>query len=302
MCIPRLLAQQQAGRLEFATLKNEVPIIASWSVRSPRMYFRRARPGEFGPMVYKGEVGHVEEIHETGGLIAQGQLADGTNWSTPLGTLGGVVRTVRTDELVAGAQVTIDSTDQQATTDSSGRFRFDQLLTGPYVIRARDSVTIRGVRADSLGNIDTTMVQQLVTRIATRRVEVKGGPNENVEVLLPWRESVSGCGMQEFERRFVVTGVVQQPDSSRVPHVAVRLAWAESSRGTTIETLVDAKADAHGQFVMCGIPAERDLSTQVILPSGHGHFGVTRISRLVRDDSGQLVPGSMRAVTLTITP
>ena len=300
-----LIDMRAGGLLEFETNSNGVPFIRAWHVRSPKLRYLRSGRYANGRIVATDVIPDVLEIHETGGLIAGGRLADGTPLASPLATLGGVVQTVRTNKAVSGAVVTLDSTDQRATTDSAGRFTFEQLLPGPHMVRVQDSVTIHGLRPDSGGNVvpDSTVSQHL-TRVATRAMEIRAGPNGPLELVLPWREPVDGCGRQGVERRFVVTGVVQRPDSVRVPDAYVRFSWADTSRGTTAETMVDTKADAHGVFVMCGIPAERAITTRVLLPrTGHGHFGVTRISRLVQDgNTGLMVPGSLRSVILTLSP
>jgi hypothetical protein len=93
------------------------------------------------------------ELYETGGLIADGVLSDGTSWTAPLATLRGRVLDIVTDHPAPSAIVTLDSTDQRIATDSAGRFVFEQLLPGPYVLRVRDSVTVHPVRVDDEGNV-----------------------------------------------------------------------------------------------------------------------------------------------------
>ena len=109
----------------------------------------------------------------------------------------------RTDDPARAARVTIDSTDQVTLTDGRGQFSFEQVLPGPYTLRVRDSITIHPVRVDSARNIvpDTSAVMQVVTRIATVEVEARLGVVAPVDVRLPWREPVGGCGALPVEPR-----------------------------------------------------------------------------------------------------
>jgi hypothetical protein len=286
--VPQVVLNMFAGgRLVFETLSDGVPMISSWQVRSPRLgYLRDGRPV-------------VAEIHETGGLIADGVLTDGTSWSAPLATLRGRVSNIVTNEPVPNAVVSLDSTDQRMTTDSVGRFFFDQLLPGPYVLRVRDSVAVHPVKVNEEGNIvpDSAAVMQMVTRTATTDLNVQIGFTPFVETALPWRQPVLGCGLQTSERRFVVIGVVVRPDSTPVPNVPIRLSWADTTSGVVLETTVDARSDKGGGFIVCGIPSDRTLRSRVVGPDGRVHTGPTRITRV---NPSRNLPATLRAVTLTI--
>lgn len=300
---PVVIDIRAGGRLDFATMGNGVPVIHSWHIRSPRL--RQVRTGSVinGRIVPRGGMAVVDELHETGGLVVGGRLEDGTPLAAPLATLGGVVLTARTEAPVPGATVSLDSTDQATVTDHSGRFTFEQLLPGPHTIRVRDSVAVMTGRASSEGEvIPDTLAMQHVTRIASMNLSVTMDAAKPVEVRLPWREPVGGCGMEAVERRFFVMGMVFQPDSAPVPHAAVRLTWADTTRGTTVETSVDATSDLSGAFFMCGIPAERPLATRVITGPGAAHFGVSRITRIDHDELGQRRNSNLRALRLTIAP
>ena len=278
---------RSGGRLEFETLSDGVPIIKSWQVRSPRLAQVRGRS-------------IVAEVHETGGLIADGVFTDGTSWVAPLATLRGRVSNIVTDQPVPNALVSLDSTDQSATTDSVGRFFFDQLLPGPHVLRVRDSMPVFPVRVDSAGEIvpDSSAVMQWVTRTATVDLNVQIGFTPFVEAALPWREPIGGCGKQLPEKRFNVLGEVLSPTNQPVPNVAVQLSWADTSRGVVLETAVDAQADAGGSFMVCGIPGDRPLRSRVVTSNGVVHTGTTQIRRIT--DESKKRPDTMRAVTLRI--
>jgi hypothetical protein len=283
---------RSGGVLQFETLSDGVPIISSWHVRSPRLGFLRS--GRLIPA----------ELYETGGLIADGVLSDGTSWMAPLATLRGRVSNIVTDQPVPEALVTLDSTDQKVTSDSAGRFFFDQLLPGPYVLRVRDSVSIHPMRVDSTGNLvpDSTAVMQQVTRSATVDLNVRIGYTPFVEAALPWREPVNGCGKPQVqfpEKRYVVVGEVLTPTNRPVPFVAIRLTWADTSRGVVLETAIDARSDAFGTFIVCGIPSDRTLGSRVVTSTGTVHTGTARITRIDPERRTGL-PASMRAVTLRV--
>lgn len=278
------------GRLEFETLNDGTPIIKSWHVRSPRLAAVRGRAV-------------VAEVYETGGLIADGVYTDGTSWVAPLATLRGRVSNIVTDQPVADAIVTLDSTDQKVTTDSVGGFLFDQLLPGPHVLRVRDSMAVHQMRVNEAGDLvpDSTAVMQWVTRTATVDLNVQIGLTPFVEAALPWREPMGGCGVQLPEKRFNVLGNVLNANNRPVPNVPVRLSWADTLRGVVLETTVDAKADDFGFFILCGIPSDRPLGSRVVGPAGAVHTGTTRISLLDPEtQSTRKLPKNMRAVTLRI--
>jgi hypothetical protein len=292
--VPREVLEVKAGgRLQFQTLSDGASIISSWEVRSPRLrYMRGATADQLA----------VAEVHESGGMIVDGVLSDGTPWSIPLGKVSGVVSNLVTPQPVRGAIVTLDSTDQRVTTDASGKFFFEQLLPGPYTLRVRDSLAIHPMRVDSLGEIvpDTTAVMQVVTRTATRTVDVKVGVEASAEMVLPWRAPVLGCGKQTLpERRFVVVGVVLNASNRVVPNVPVKISWIDLARGVQLETAIHVKADEGGSFIVCGIPSERMLNSQVIGRDGTVHTGLTRITDRHPDD-GRKLPETARAIAIRI--
>jgi hypothetical protein len=289
------------GQLAFETMTNGLPVIRSWHIRSPKIFYRRNFRVVDGRTVY-GLLPSVAEVHETGGLIATGRLADGTVLTSVLASLGGRVLNGRTGEGVSHATVTLDSTDQKVETDAQGQFSFDMLLAGPYTIRVRDSVTVYNARVDSAGSIvpDATPTQQLVTRTATLGVQARTGQVTPVDLRLPWRATVPGCGPaeEEVERRFLVMGLVVTEDSQPVSNATLRLSWADSTRNVTGGTDVETMTDQRGEFIICGIAARIRLSTHVLLASGGEHRGTITI---VPDDDPKK-PSIGRTVRITIPP
>ena len=291
-----ILNARAGGRIDFTTPGDDVPINSRWQVRSPRQRYREMRYG--GRLI-------TWEVHETGGLIADGTLTDGTSWSTPLARLRGNVRNAVGADPARYARVTFDSTDQVAITDSVGNFFFEHLLPGPHVLRVRDSIPIRAVRVNEQGElVPDTVVMQQVTRDASLALDVRLDSMPNIQVTMPWRAPVEGCGRpntQLPERRFVVLGEVVNSERVHVPNVPIQLSWTQTIRGTTFETIVDARADASGGFIMCGIPGDLPLGTRVVTPSGTVSTGTTRLSSADRGALGGVpLPANMRAVTIRI--
>jgi hypothetical protein len=297
--LPRTLNDARAGgQLDFETMTNGLPVIRSWHIRTPRVsYIRTFRVVDHQTVF--GRTPTVGEVHETGGMIASGRLADGTVLTSVLASLGGRVLNGRTGEGVPAATVTIDSTDQKTTTDAQGQFSFETLLPGPYVVRVRDSLPVFGMRVDSLRNIvpDSSITQQLVTRTATLQVEAKLGEVAPRDLRLDWRAPISGCGQNlNVERRYTVIGSVITTERLGVPGARIRLSWADTTRTGTVETTVDATTDLTGTFVACGIPTDRRLGTRVSLSSGAQHLGTT----LVQRPNNEVM--TAQTVTITIPP
>ena len=298
---PIVIDARSGGRLDFETLANGVPVIRYWHVRSPRLAYRPVRQIRGLPALRTG-IPMILARHETGGLIASGILADGTAWSAPLATLAGRVMNSHTGEPVPNARVALDSTDYATSSDSAGQFAFEGVLPGPYVARVRDSVAILEPIPDSTGALRSdSLVQQVVTRIATLQVDAGLGSVTPFDVALPWRAPVGGCaGIQESEPRFIMMGSVVTPDSVALATAKVRMAWADTARGTTAETIIDAMTDAGGRFVICGIPAGRKLAARVMLPGGAMYHGWSSVTAVDYDELGRMRNSRLRKVTLIV--
>lgn len=296
-----VMAMRAGGRLDFETLPNGLPMIRSWHIRSPKVIHTRVLRRVNGRATF--ETGpQVTEVHETGGVIVSGRLSDGTVLpSAPLLSLGGRVRHSLRNEVVAGASVTLDSTDQRVTTDTSGRFLFQSLLPGPYIVRVADSMVIMAANPDRYA-AQRTNVQQVVSRIRTIPVEARLGRAAAAELRLPWRSPVNGCGpTPKTERpRFVLLGTLQATDSSSLANAKVGLSWVDSTGTSALETRIDAVADPRGEFLMCGVPAGRDLAIQVVSTEGVQFQGQTRVTYLGYDENNQPREGSLRPVTISV--
>jgi hypothetical protein len=298
-----ILNMRAGGRLDFETLSNGVPIIRSWTLRSPRIGYRRGAQYINGRYSRDTVRTLVLEIHETGGMITGGRLADGTVLTVPLATLGGRVLQVRTGEPSRGARVTLDSTDQVSITDGDGQFSFEDVLPGPYIVRARDSVMIHSATVDSAGNIaPDTLVQQFVRRTATMPVEARVGQVTPIDLRMPWRDVVGGCTAASGpELRFLVLGIVVTSGNEPIPNSRIALRWADTVRGSIVETEMEGTTDDGGGFLLCGLPAEVPLETRVV-SSGIDFRGTTRVKRVDYDAQGRPRRGGLLTMRIVVAP
>lgn len=296
---------QAGGRLEFETLTNGLPLIQYWHIRSPQMvYLPAGRSVQGGRVEVTGDVPSVVAVNETGGLVESGHLSDGTSWAARLATWNGRVLNDRSDDPVPGAVITLDSTDYLATTDSNGRFAFTRLLPGPYVARVRDSVHVMAGFADSGVLIPRhAVVQQTVTRESSVRLDVALQRTLRTDLRLPWRSPVPGCGNNSpAQPRFTVAGSVMTPDSLPVPMAAIRLSWGESGRDRNASTVIEARTDAEGFFLVCGVVGDRALDALVVSAEGHAYRGTTTVPAVDYDERGRKRMNNIRRIILVVRP
>ena len=312
-----LLRIGAGGRLEFETLSNGVPIIRQWHVRSPRLqYFLRGRTlmGTVG-----GRPADLIEIHESGSLIADGQLAGGTVVTASLARFSGRVTNGGSGASV-GASIVFDSTDHSAVTGEDGGFTIDGVFPGPYTLRARDSVLISSVRVDSTGTITPDSATQLVvTREVTTDVDVHVDIPNIATLTFPRRARMPSCQAGDMsDRLFIVLGVLENAAGERMTNARVRLTWADTSkqwgsaprayRPTTMPIVsteshgVETVTDAQGDFVTCEIPGGRSLLARVVTSEGTTMIGSGRINPRPDDVSQRFRNPRVRGLQLIVKP
>ena len=298
---PAISDSHAGGTIEFESLSNGVPIIRYWHIRSPRLNYLPTGLVRRGRVHVVGEIAAPGELHESGGLIASGTLADGTVWSTPLAALDGIVVNSGTAEAVPGARVSLDSTDRQVRTDAAGHFAFSELLPGPYTVRVLDSVAIPQFRVDAGGKLQAdTMLQQVVKRIAAVTVVLEQDRTGDAQLRLPWRAPVEGClGVRENEPHFVVLGDVMTSDSAALGSATLTFSWSEPHE-SRVQAIIEAHSDERGGFVLCGIPASLPIQARVLTTSGTEYLGTLTVPRTAADDAGRVSTSMMRRITLVV--
>lgn len=299
---PAVIEARAGGTIEFTTLANGVPVIQSWTIRTPKLRYLPTGRRVEGRSVAEGEMAVIAELREAGGLIGEGHLGDGTHWSTPLATLGGRVLDSRSGVVTPSARITLDSTDYVATSDSSGQFAFHGVLPGPYTMRIADSVVMPRMLPDTGGGFFAdTGILQVVHRTASIDLTASLGRVDPVDLRLPWGARVGGCfGYDEGVQRYVLIGQAMTADSSFLAEATVRLSWSDRDRDATIETAIEVRASADGRFWFCGLPADRVLDAIVVAQDGSRYAGTTSVPSVDYDEEGQKRKTNLRRVTLVV--
>jgi Carboxypeptidase regulatory-like domain len=299
---PAMLDAHAGGRIEFESLSNGVPIISYWHIRAPKLLYLPAGRATRRGVEVEGQVATPGELHEGGGLIASGMLADGTTWSMPLAALKGRVVDSNTGEGVHSVMVSLDSTDRDTHTDREGGFAFEELLPGPYSVRMQDSVAIPEFRIGEDGALaPDTVVQQVVKQVAVVKVEATIGQMAIANLTLPRRTTVEGClGTRDDELRPVVLGEVITPDSVAVDSAFLSLTWAER-RSPEVRTVIEAHTHDHGTFVVCGLPTSVSITAEVTSPSGVVYAGRLQVPRDAPEKAPRMTRSGLRRVTLIVS-
>lgn len=288
------------GRLDFETLSNGVPIIRSWHIRSPRLAYLPAGTVRRGRVLESQRVVSAGELHENGALITRGTLSDGTTLTAPLASITGRVVNDRGNTPVVGARVILDSTDVDATSDADGRFTLTGLLPGPYTVRVLDTIVApRGGMADSAAS--ATHLPELVARSREMKVEARLDRPVTLTVRLPWRDPLAPCYAPAAPAVFIVTGTVLTPQNVPLAGAAVRLHWADSN-SAAVETVIDARTDQRGRFVVCGVPGGMAVGARVVDAMGVEHRGTMTVPLVMQSEMGQMYRGKSRFMTLIVTP
>jgi hypothetical protein len=171
-------------------------------------------------------------------------------------TIYGIAFDSLRNEPLDQAFITIVGQPRSAVSDSRGRFRFDSIAPGTYVLAMQHEVL------DSLG----------LSGASARWTIVDG--TEEVRVSVPsfrtfWR-SVCGGEPPARDTGFVY-GTVRQPDGrTPVRGATVTVSWMDLvNRGTAQEPDIiqrryarDAESDADGGYGICGIPRDVIASIQ----------------------------------------
>jgi hypothetical protein len=258
--------------------------------------------GGRGRPEFQNQVPMIASRHESGGLIAVGQLADGTVWSAPLAHVAGRVLDSRTNGPVRGALVRLDSTDYVTSSDAGGQFHFQGVLAGPYVARVTDTLSIfrRRAHPDSGLVIDRTSVLQFVTRSATANIDTRVGHTDAFDVRLPWREPVGSCyGFNEKEPRFVLTAQVSTVDRTPLDSAHVTLKWTQPLRSSLMTTTIEAHTAGDGLLQVCGLPGNLPLEATVIW-RGVEYRGTATVPLIDYDERGRRRHGNLRFQTIVV--
>ncbi|MGE5231193.1 MAG: carboxypeptidase regulatory-like domain-containing protein, partial [Deltaproteobacteria bacterium] len=162
-------------------------------------------------------------------------------------SLSGVLRdSLLYDGPLPNATIRIEGLQREARTDLLGRFRFDSLPAGTY------RLTFSHPAFDQAG-------------VGAPRWRVDLPPQGLQGVLLatpsPDTRYARACPAHRAENQGYLVGMVRDAAAdSGLPGAVVNAMWAQItvSRATGVQTLrknARAETDAHGQFVLCGVPS-----------------------------------------------
>jgi len=233
------------GRVEFEALPSGAWIVRKWWIRVPQLV-RDAL------LMAQGLSGaQVAGVQEAGGEVTRvTTLEDEVLSQAPRGVLQGSVWDSTRAEALAGARVFLSGTSFAAQTDSSGRFRLEDLPGGVY------AAGFSHPRLDSLG-------------LAPWGVEIEVEPSEARELALaiPSVEHLLALGCREEARpagTSVVVGIVRaQGSDDPIPGARVVAEWYQVERpgGVGVRTVqsLETHTDIGGRFRLCDVPADHDL-------------------------------------------
>ncbi len=169
----------------------------------------------------------------------------------PLPVRGVVFDSLRGKPL-ANAFVTIAGKAQTSATDSRGRFRFDSVAPGTYMVTAQHPVL------DSIG----------LSGLTAKATVVDGG--REVELAVPsfetlWRLSCNGRAPRDSG---IVFGSIRSAASGVPVHNAtVELSWTDLALGKRHDVVqrqwhVETRTNDHGGYAICGVPPRTGLSVR----------------------------------------
>jgi hypothetical protein len=167
-------------------------------------------------------------------------------------SLSGVLRdSLLYDGPLPNAVVWIDGSHREARTDLLGRFRFDSLPPGTY------RLTFNHPAFDAAG-----------VGAPRWRVDLPAGGLQGVVLATPSPDTryARACPTRRAPNQGYVVGTVRDAAAdSGLAGAIVSVMWAQVqvSQATGLQTLrknARAETDAHGQFVLCGVPNDGEVT------------------------------------------
>jgi len=174
--------------------------------------------------------------------------------TAPAGTVTGTVfgrfvDSLRTAQVLSGADVRVLGGPQRATTDNSGRFALDGLQPGEHEVVVWDE--------------DLRLLGIAPPRVRVR-VDVDGSA-EPALLMTPSAAAYSTqvCGRAPTLGEGMLVGELRDISGGRRAGVPVRVDWTRSllSRESSEqdERTVEAVSDARGWYALCGVPTEGEV-------------------------------------------
>lgn len=249
------------GRVDYRELPDGAWIIRSWVIKAPLLHVTAAHNVTTAFGSYRAEaVPSVTGWWEFGGDVADVTTSQSSNplrsFAPNTGSLRGTLVDSITHKGVSGVEanvLTVDAhkTVARAVTDTDGRFAFDSLIAGDYVL------SFMAPRLDTLG-----------VTIPAASFAIVPKQELTLTTTMPPSDIGGECSAQQPDQR-IVHGIVRDSASGApLPSVSVRASWiARTSRSGTGLAWQPSEAtvvtDGNGRYVLCGLPADRILTATI---------------------------------------
>jgi hypothetical protein len=239
-------AVRPGGTISFAEARPGIVVIDRWSMRLPRV---RADSSYLPTNNFNLTVRTWVEAVELGGELARVQWDDGVEWRGHLGTLR--VKVTHPDSSVTGRWFRLDDTDYEGRVDTAGMLEIEELLPGPYVLRAV---------SPELAEVGMSYPTSL-SFVAARDSTTEG------RIVAPFlfEFAMDRCAAtykrnDRAGRRHIVLGLVMRSDGSAVANAAVKAKLFSGS-----EYFQTFRTGTDGRFEICVPEASRQDALSIVI-------------------------------------
>jgi hypothetical protein len=257
---PAALAARVGGTLLFRVMPNGVVFVERWSIVMP--VFRptvspltNASPYELGRERRESRerrAAAVARLTETGGELVAAAWAD-AEWKATLGRVSGRVLERGTGRPVVNVAAWLDGTSDTVRTDATGAFTFDELLPGPYTLRAAD----------------TTLAEFGIAQSKSLAVDVPRAP---LTLSLEWQtiEDIARdlCRGERGPLGAAILGRTTNADRTPASDVTLSAGWQSDFEILPGEALSfrrvsrTDRSNEKGVFHLCNVPREQRIGVR----------------------------------------
>jgi len=252
---PVVTPKQNGGFLAFRGMPNGVVFIERWSILMPLLERRVARNADAQldmPRHLRRDVS-VSELHESGGELARATWPD-AQWQATLGSVKGRVVERGTGRPLKNVQVWLGGTYDAGISDSVGAFTFEELVPGPYTLKAADTV----------------LAEFEISQSKTLALDVQR--EQPLTVTLEWRtlDDVMAdlCRDERGPPGAAVLGRTRNADGSPRSDVTFAAAWQADIMITASGEISfrrisrTGRSDEKGVFHLCNVPREQRIGVR----------------------------------------
>jgi len=254
-------APHATGRVDYRELPTGAWIISSWMIKAPLMHVTAAHNVTTAFGSFRTEaVPSVTGWWEFGGDVADVTTPQSTNPFESFAPNSGSLRGTLVDSVarkgVPGVGATVRTVNPQrivarAITDSSGRFAFDSLTAGDYVLY------FAAPRLDTLGAI-----------IPPASFSIVPQRELTLTTTVPPSQIGSACPAQRPDQRIVHGAVRDSASGSPLSSVSVRMTWIARASVSAARFVSEASeaaviTDTTGRYILCGLPGDRILRATI---------------------------------------